>query len=59
MEIRVVYIRMPKFIEIFVSKIPIIKKIYFNLTNNFSLNVSRFEKRYNCSLLETKNSIEL
>ena len=59
MESRVVYIFMPKFIEIFVSKIPIIRKIYFNLTNNFSLNVSRFEKRYNCSLLETKNSIEL
>lgn len=59
MESHVVYINMPKFIEIFVSKIPIIKKIYFNLTDNFSLNVSRFEKRYNCSLLETKNSIEL
>ena len=59
MESHVVYVRMPKFIEVFVSKTPIIKKIYFNLTNNFSLNVSRFEKRYNCPLLETKNSIEL
>ena len=59
MESHVVYICMPKFIEIFISKVPIIKKIYFNLTNNFSLNVSRFEKRYNCTLLETKNSIEL
>tara|TARA_B100001287_G_scaffold252427_1_gene234398 strand:+ start:1670 stop:2539 length:870 start_codon:yes stop_codon:yes gene_type:complete len=59
MESHVLYVRMPKFIEIFVSKIPIIKKIYFNLTNNFLLNVSRFEKRYNCPLLETKNSIEL
>ena len=59
MESHVVYICMPKFIEIFVSKIPIIKKIYFNLTNNLPLNVSRFEKRYTCTLLETKNSIEL
>ena len=59
MKSHVIYIRIPKSIEILISKMPIIKKIYFNLTNNFSLNVSRFEKRYNCSLLETKNSIEL
>ena len=59
MKSHVIYIRIPKSIEILISKIPIIKKIYFNLTNNFSLNVSRFEKRYNCTLLETKNSIEL
>ena len=59
MKSHVIYIRIPKSIEILISKMPIIKKIYFNLTNNFSLNVSRFEKRYNCTLLETKNSIEL
>ena len=59
MKSHVIYIRIPKSIEILISKMPIIKKIYFNLTNNFSLNVSRFEKRYNCSLLDTKNSIEL